>query len=126
MWGYRPEKCLRSVCDGLTPVAKSSISEVTRFCKRPSCALCRGGVGHQAFLFSYRSEGRKQCAYVPADAVGQVRLALANGREIERRLVEAGVALIASHGVVQSLSHQNKEFESCAQRKRVLSPVPVC
>jgi len=80
----------------LWPVAKGSLSEVRKPCMRPNCPACRDGRRHRVFLFCYREEGRSRCAYVPAGAVGLVRQAIANGRELERRLVTEGRALIAT------------------------------
>jgi len=80
----------------LWPVAKGSLSEVRKPCTRPNCPACRDGRRHRVFLFCYREEGRSRCAYVPAGAVVQVRQAIANGRELERRLVAEGRAWIAA------------------------------
>ena len=80
----------------LWPVAKGSLSEVRKPCTRPNCPACRDGRRHKVFLFCYREDGRRRCAYVPADAVALVRRALANGRKLERQLVAAGRALIAA------------------------------
>lgn len=82
----------------LWPVAKGSLSEVRKPCTRANCTACREGRGHRVFLFSYRDEGRRRCAYVPADLVPLVRRAIANGRAVERRLVTEGRALIAARG----------------------------
>lgn len=76
--------------------AKGSLSEVRRRCGKASCLVCREEGGHRVFLFSYREEGRRRCVYIPADAVPQLRQALANGSAIERELVAAGAALTAS------------------------------
>jgi hypothetical protein len=80
----------------LWPVAKGSLSEVRKPCTRPNCPACRDGRRHKVFLFCYREEGRSRCAYVSANAVTLVRQAIANGRELERRLVAEGRTLIAA------------------------------
>lgn len=80
----------------LWPVAKGSISEVHKPCNRPNCPACREGRRHRAFAFSYSQDGRSRCAYVPSGAVESMRQALANGRELERRMVTAGLSLLAS------------------------------
>jgi predicted nuclease with RNAse H fold len=62
------------------------------------------------FLFCYREGGRSRCAYVPAAAVTLVRQAIANGHELERRLVSEGRALIATHPrTVQEKPHARPE-----------------
>lgn len=50
------------------------------------------------FLFSYREDGRRRCAYVPPAMVPLVRRAIANGRAVEQRLIAAGRTLIATRG----------------------------
>lgn len=77
----------------LWPVAKGSLSEV----EKPGVSRSGGGK-RRVYLFSYQEEGRKRCAYVPAAAAEQVRRALANGREVERLLVQEGAALVSSYG----------------------------
>jgi len=79
----------------LWPVAKGSLSEVRKPCTRSNCPACRDGRRHRVFLFCYREDGRSRCAYVPAAEVARVRQAIANGRELERRIVAAGRELIA-------------------------------
>ncbi len=79
----------------LWPVAKGSLSEVRKPCTRSNCPACRDGRRHRVFLFCYREDGRSRCAYVPATEVARVRQAIANGRELERRIVAAGRELIA-------------------------------
>ena len=79
----------------LWPVAKGSLSEVRKPCTRSNCQACRDGRRHRVFLFCYREDGRSRCAYVPASEVARVRQAIANGRELERRIVAAGRELIA-------------------------------
>ncbi len=85
----------------LWPVAKGSLSEVRKPCTRPNCPACRDGRRHKVFLFCYREDGRSRCAYVPASAVTLVRQAIANGRELEQRLVAEGRALIAARRPLQ-------------------------
>ena len=79
----------------LWPVAKGSLSRVARPCGRPKeCAACRSGQRHPMWIFTYREGGRLRCRYVPAEWVETLRRALANGRELEKRLVAEGAALI--------------------------------
>lgn len=79
----------------LWPAAKGSLARVARPCGRPSaCAACRSGRRHPMWIFTFRRDGRLRCRYVAAELVETLRRALANGRELEKRLVEEGAALI--------------------------------
>lgn len=79
----------------LWPVAKGSLARVARPCGRPQkCAACLSGRRHPMWIFTFRHEGRLHCRYVPADLVETLRRALTNGRKLEKRLTEEGVALI--------------------------------
>jgi len=80
---------------GLFPVAKGSLARVARPCGRPKqCAACLSGKRHPMWIFAFRQEGRARCLYVPEKLVPALRRALANGRELEKRLVAEGAALI--------------------------------
>jgi hypothetical protein len=79
---------------GLWPLAKGSLAEVRKPCIRSNCPACRDGRKHKALIFSFRIAGKQRCLYVPAQLEGQLRQALANGRQLERRLVELGEELI--------------------------------
>ena len=80
---------------GLWPAVKGSLARVARPCGRPrKCAACLSGKRHPMWIFAFRQEGRLRCRYVPADLVERLRLALANGRKLEKRLTEEGAALI--------------------------------
>ncbi len=85
----------------LWPVAKGSLSEVRKPCTRANCTTCREGRGHRVFLFSYREDGRRRCAYVPSELAPLVRRAIANGRAVERRMTTAGHVLIATRGAAR-------------------------
>ena len=78
----------------LWPLAKGCVAEVRKPCVRPDCPACAQGRKHRAFIFTYREGGRLRCRYVPAEWVETLRRALANGRELEKRLVAEGAALI--------------------------------
>jgi hypothetical protein len=79
----------------LWPVAKGSLARVARPCGRPrKCAACLSGKRHPMWIFAFRQEGRLRCRYVPVDLVERLRLALANGRKLEKLLTEEGAALI--------------------------------
>ena len=82
---------------GLWPLAKGSLAEVRKPCIRPNCPACRSGRKHPAWLLSFSQGGKRRCRYVPADLVATLRLALDNGRQLERRLVELGAELLQRH-----------------------------
>lgn len=83
--------------EGLWPVAKGSLTEIAKPCIRPSCPACHRGEKHPAFIFTYRKAGKQRCLYVPRAFVPQLRQAIANGRQMERRMVALGEALILAH-----------------------------
>jgi hypothetical protein len=79
----------------LFPVAKGSLARVARPCGRPKkCAACLSGKRHPMWIFAFRQDGRPRCRYVPEGLVVALRRALANGREMEKRLVAEGAAMI--------------------------------
>jgi hypothetical protein len=82
---------------GWWPLAKGSLAEVRKPCIRPNCPACRDGRKHKALIFSLRTDGKPRCLYVSAELEGPLRQALANGRRLERRLVELGEELIRRH-----------------------------
>lgn len=79
---------------GLWPLAKGSLAEVRKPCIRPNCPACRDGRKHKALIFSFRLDGKQRCLYVPAELEADLRQALANGRQLERRLAALGEELI--------------------------------
>jgi len=81
----------------LWPLAKGSLAAVRKPCIRANCPACRAGRKHQAWIFSFTAGGRRRCLYVPAEFAAVVRQALANGRRVERLLVELGGELIHRH-----------------------------
>ena len=78
----------------LWPLAKGSLAEVRKPCIRPHCPACRSGRKHKALIFSFSRGGKRRCMYVPSQLEGTLRQALANGRQLERRLAELGEELI--------------------------------
>jgi hypothetical protein len=79
----------------LWPAAKGSLARVARPCGRPKqCAACLSGQRHPMWIFTFRRDGRLRCRYVPQDLVPALRRALANGRQLEKRLTEEGAGLI--------------------------------
>jgi len=82
---------------GLWPLAKGSLAEVRKPCIRPKCPACKSGKKHPAWLFSFTQGGKRRCRYVPLELVPVLRQALDNGRQLEKRLVELGVELLARY-----------------------------
>lgn len=78
-------------------MAKGCLCEVRKPCIRPQCRACREGRKHKAFLFSFLRGGKRRCMYVPKDLVPALRQAIANGRTLEKRLVEWGEEMIRDH-----------------------------
>ena len=91
------EKAFREAVARLWPAAKGSLAQVRRPCTRPTCAACRRGEKHPGWIFTFRDQGRLRCRYVRPALVPRLRRAIANGREIEALLTQAGAALIAAH-----------------------------
>ena len=88
-------KAFAAIARDLWPVAKGSLARVARPCGRPkTCRACLSGKRHPMWIFTFRREGQQHCRYVPAELVEPLRRALANGRELEKRLAEEGMALI--------------------------------
>ena len=81
----------------LWPLAKGSVTEVTKPCVRPSCPACQRGDKHRAVIFTFRQEGKQRCLYVPQALVPRLRQAVENGRQLEQRLATLGEALILAH-----------------------------
>lgn len=79
---------------GLWPLAKGSLAEVRKPCIRPNCQACRRGKKHPALMFSFISQGKRVCRYVPAELEPTLRQALANGRQLETRLAQLGEELL--------------------------------
>jgi hypothetical protein len=82
---------------GLWPLAKGSVAEVRKPCIRPNCPACKSGKKHTAWLFSFTQGSKRRCRYVPLELVPTLRQALDNGRQLEKRLVELGVELLARY-----------------------------
>lgn len=85
---------VRDVLAALGPVAKGTLSQVSKPCGRTTCAACRAGRKHKAFLFTYSDGGRRRCLYVAPGLVPALRQALSNGRVIEAVLHESGPRMI--------------------------------
>lgn len=81
----------------LWPVAKGSLALVRKPCIRANCRACQEGRKHQAFIFSFFKDGRRQCRYVPRNLAPFLRRAIANGRKLERLILELGEEAIQEH-----------------------------
>lgn len=81
----------------LRPAAKGSLAQVRKPCIREDCKACKGGIKHKAFIYSYTEDGKRRCMYVPKEMVAVLRKAIANGREIEKKLFETGACLIKEY-----------------------------
>jgi len=82
---------------GLWPLAKGSLSEIRKPCVRPNCRACREGRKHKAVIFSFHKNGKKRCMYVPKGMVSTLRKAIANGRKLEKLLVQSGEEMIREY-----------------------------
>lgn len=78
----------------LFPVAKGSVREVKKGCGYASCKRCASGEKHQAYLFTYYQNGKQKSHHVPKPKLEGIQQALANGRELERLMVENALSLI--------------------------------
>ena len=66
-------------------------------CIRPHCPACKAGRKHKAIFFSFPKDGQRVCRYVPAELAPLLRQALANGRQLERRLAQLGEAQLEAY-----------------------------
>lgn len=81
----------------LWPALKGSLAQVRKRCIRPDCVACARGDKHPNYLLAYTDRGRRRCLYVPEGMVATLKLALENGRRIERLLYEMGPALLREY-----------------------------
>ncbi len=82
---------------GYWPALKGSLALVYKPCIRPNCRACASGKKHPNHLLAFSHKGRRRCLYVPSALVPLLKLALENGRRIEKLLYEMGPALIAEY-----------------------------
>ena len=83
----------------LCPAARGTVAEVRKPCSRPHCKACASGRKHPSFIYVYSDEtGRRRCLHVPRELVPELRQRLANGRQIDRLLFEAGAQFVRSRG----------------------------
>ena len=81
----------------LWPLAKGCLAEVRKPCIRPHCRACRDGRKHKAFIFSFIKDGKRRCKYDPKALVPALRQAIANGRKLEKKMVQWGEEMIRAH-----------------------------
>ncbi len=75
------------------PLAKGSLTATHSPCTRRNCKLCADGKGHAKLIFTYRDEGKLKGLYVRPEHEKLVRLAIENGRRVERFLAGNGRSL---------------------------------
>jgi hypothetical protein len=92
------EDFLREI-SGLWPLAKGSLSLVSKPCVRKACKACAEGRGHPAAIYTHREGGKLRCMHVRPEFVPELRLALSNGRKLEDALARLGrEAVLRSRG----------------------------
>lgn len=83
-------KWLVEAITDLWPVADGSLSLRKSPCVRTNCAACAAGDGHRSYVLYGRRGGRRYSIYVPEELVGDIRLALENGRRLKDLISIAG------------------------------------
>ena len=78
----------------LRPVAKGSLTLTRSPCTRKNCKECASGRKHPKLIFTFREGGKLRGMYVRPSQEKRVREAIANGRELERLMTEAGRDLV--------------------------------
>lgn len=78
------------------PLAKGSLTATHSPCTRKNCKLCAEGKGHAKLIFTYRDEGRLKGLYVRPEHEKLVRIAIENGRRVERFLAGNGRSFVLS------------------------------
>ena len=74
----------------LWPVADGSLSLRKSPCVRANCVACAAGEGHRSYVLYGRRGGQRYSIYVPEDLVGDMQLALENGRRLKDLISIAG------------------------------------
>ena len=78
------------------PLAKGSLTATHSPCTRKNCKLCAEGKGHAKLIFTYRDDGKLKGLYVRPEHEKLIRLAIENGRKVERFLAWNGRSLVLS------------------------------
>jgi hypothetical protein len=89
-----PEEIKRwffSAIEKLWPVAIGSISLQKSPCIRENCSACASGTGHSSYSLSGRRGDRRFSVYVPDELAPDIQKAVANGRQVQDLLKEAGL-----------------------------------
>jgi hypothetical protein len=81
---------------GLWPVAKGSLALTRSPCMRKGCQACASGAKHPKWLFTFREGGKLKGLYVRPPHAARIQRAIANGRDLDRLMVEAGRGLVLS------------------------------
>ena len=78
----------------LWPVAKGSLTLTRSPCTRKNCRECASGRKRPKLIFTFREGGKLRGLYVRPSQEKLLRQAIANGRELERLITEAGRELV--------------------------------
>jgi hypothetical protein len=82
---------------GCWPALKGSLARVYKPCIRKHCPACARGDKHPAWILAVSHKGRRRCLYVPEALVPALRLAICNGRRLEKLLCRMGPALVKAY-----------------------------
>lgn len=94
--GKAPRAPFEDTVAGLMPVARGSLAMVRKSCGKPGCRACKSGRKHPAWLFVYREDGRQKSRHVPAQCAKPMKVAIENGRKLERAICSEGLAYLDS------------------------------
>jgi hypothetical protein len=75
----------------LWPAAAGSISLRRSPCIRKNCPACASGKGHSSYALSGYRGTKRFSVYVPDDLAQEIERAVANGRQLQDLIKEAGV-----------------------------------
>ena len=78
----------------LWPIAKGSLTLTRSPCIRKNCKECASGRKHPKLIFTFREDGKLKGLYVRPSHENQVRLAIENGRELEKLMTLGGRELV--------------------------------
>lgn len=92
----------------LWPAIKGSLAQVSKPCIRKNCQACASGKKHPAWMLSVADQGRRSTLYVPEVLVAEVKLAIQNGRKIEKLLHKAAINLVKRHRSQAKKPHETK------------------
>jgi molybdopterin-guanine dinucleotide biosynthesis protein A len=78
----------------LWPAAAGSISLRKSPCIRRNCQACASGTGHSSYAWSGYRGNHRFSVYVPDDLAPEVQKAVANGRQLQELIKEAGIRYV--------------------------------